>query len=101
MSGATLLGFLLARIAEDETRAGKATESFPSDGPDAATFRWLGERVVSDCKAKRQTVTYLSRRLGQRSGGDMAEMVLKHLATPYSDHPDYRADWSPRSPRRE
>ena len=53
--------------------------------------RWDPERVVAECAAKRRVVEYERRR--------WRTSVLRLLALFYAEHPDYRDDWRPRSPR--
>ena len=89
-----LAGFLLARIAEDESET-----------------RWLGpcdcrvegfplqhglrcpERVLAECEAKRRIVT--TQLQPYPAGHAPATLVLRLLALPYADHPDYRQEWRP------
>ncbi len=85
----TLAQFLLARIAEDEMVAKEVP------GPsDETGLSWWGEyghlsvspaRVLADCEAKR--------RIAHRP--NCPPWVLRYLALPYTDHPDYREEWRP------
>ena len=105
----TLTEFLLARIDEDEKVAQSATEG-PWEAHTGA-YRmaslvrgdvWIGDidhdpdvahiarhdpaRVLAECEAKRQLI--------ERVGNpDWAGFRI--LATPYTDHPDYRQEWKP------
>jgi hypothetical protein len=46
---------------------------------------WHPTRVLAECRAKRQVL--------EACGDD--EQVLRCLALPYADHPDYREEWRP------
>lgn len=61
------------------------------------------ERVLAECEAKRRIVEELAlpyiaerRRLmrGQPDWGDEHPELLRFLALPYADHPDYNAAWA-------
>ena len=100
-----LVGFLLARMAED-TRA--AADLAAAEGADGTA-----ERLRADCAAKRKVVLACQaaapdlRFLGSRPPGladvplpprdvhQLAALTLALLATPYADHPDYAATWRP------
>ncbi len=54
---------------------------------------WHPTRVLDECRAKRQVVE-----AGVRADGAAAaayDAVLRALALPYADHPDFRAEWRP------
>jgi hypothetical protein len=115
----TLTEFLLARIAEDEAvaRAAAGESAYPHYGDTAAEevvamaegegcalegtqhfARWLPARVLAECEAKRQIVEYAeylavdpdeSGYSDGTSGRGAMERVLRFLALPYADHPDY------------
>lgn len=88
-----LADFLLARIAEDEAmaRADLALRFVPSLEP-----RIMGTggeptdraRVLAECEAKRRIVEWDEVQLEEHP-------VLRFLALPYADHPDYREEWKP------
>jgi Family of unknown function (DUF6221) len=107
-----LTNFLLSRIAEDEAVAraaevseGNVVEIFDS-GPGTVGDHYGQHgpsRVLADCDAKRRIVEHV-----QGVGGDagdpagvepeslpMATHVLRLLALPFADHPDYREEWRP------
>jgi hypothetical protein len=104
----TLTDFLLARIAEDEDRAKYETPHWP----DCDSFLYFNEgglpctcvaeaRMLAECEAKRRIVglqaeiddaRYLP---GFHYKAQMIEGVLRTLALPYADHPDYREKWRP------
>ena len=76
----TLAEFLLARIAEDE-------EFFQSP-------HWrrqeISKQLLVDCEAKRRIVKDATAvpTISMRH-------VLRLLAMPYADHPDYNQEWRP------
>lgn len=112
LAPATLTDFLLARIAEDEAAARRATAGDrtgnwwiePDEGGvsevsclDVQGFITAVDadvahialhdpaRVLAECEAKRQIVEYVQ----------IETHVLQLLALPYADHPDYREEWKP------
>ena len=98
-----LVGFLLARIAEDTHAAADLAEG--ADG--------TAERLRADCAARRKVVLACQaaapdlRFLGTRPPGladfplppkdahQLAALTLALLATPYAGHPDYEQLWRP------
>ncbi len=108
----TLAEFLLARIAEDEREWWhRATCHLIDVGEDAGWCDCDGEsRTKAECEAKRRIVD-LAGRDDVRPTWFSAEPfypesfvagyqdalipVLKLLALPYADHPDYRDEWRP------
>lgn len=106
-----LTEFLLARIAEDEAAAMDSLERGFGD------WEWLADlgvnyearthmvrhhpaRVLAECEAKRRIVDAARADYEDslQSGDDttsLAEEVLRVLALPYSDHPDYDEAWRP------
>jgi uncharacterized protein DUF6221 len=100
-----LVGFLLARIAEDT----KATAGLAEDAGADRT----AERVRADCAAKRKVVLACQaaapdlRFLGTRPPGladfplpprdlhQLAALTLALLAAPYAEHPDFEQAWRP------
>jgi hypothetical protein len=119
MSG--LAGFLLARIAEDEDAVRQITAAADADYaarwslPASATVdvgddsfytgdRRLAQhiarhdpaRVLADCDAKRRIVKlHAVTTSGDCVACDQQYDVLRLLASPYADHPDYRSEWAP------
>ena len=85
-----LTEFLLARIAEDEV---VAREGGRWDGGMELAWRDVGgiedvlvigtDRLLAECEAKRQLIDLT------------IPHVLRILALPYADHPDYRQEWRP------
>jgi hypothetical protein len=105
MSGMTLVEFLLARIAEDEEGARRASAVEGGDFAIAALPLPLMEgirpgfptRVLAECEAKRRIVD-LYREVETDRGNDAMsrlDRVLRALALPYVAHPDYRVEWRP------
>lgn len=109
----TLTEFLLARIAEDESRARSAVSAlsdwdcWAAVGSDAITIRKyeVGAhiahqspgRVLAECERNRQIVAFAADAAEQewwwrRTVGDP---LLELLALPYADHPDYQSEWRP------
>jgi hypothetical protein len=100
-----LVGFLLARVAEDAHRAADLAAAQGEDG--------VAERLRADAAAKRKVVLACQaaapdlRFLGARPPGladfplppvdhhQLAALTLALLATPYADHPDYEQVWRP------
>lgn len=102
----TLTDFLLARIAEDEGYA-HYLRNVGVTGPQYGTINEaLTEvvgRVLSDCEAKRRVVEIhtgnhecasLDDSCCWIADGAICETV-RHLASPYADHPGYRDEWRP------
>jgi hypothetical protein len=88
----TLAAFLLARIAEDETAA-RDRQSHQDNVYEAAGW-WDCDRVLAECEAKRRLVEAISWESDQLANGwFVARRLLRLLALPYADHPDYRDEW--------
>ena len=112
--------FLLARIAEDEAAAREAavmpygeeigwighvfsSERDSTPAQDEHITRWDPDRVLAECDAKRQVVdVYRALAVRRHDVGSIRwhevsayETVLRQLALPYADHPDYRSEWRP------
>lgn len=95
MSGMTIAEFLEARIAEDE-----ATVSYPAEHerPGGYSYADVGgmgdvltvgtDRVQAECAFKHWLI-------GTYSGTREAYLMLRAMATVYSDHPDYLEEWQP------
>lgn len=124
-----LTDFLLARVSEDEADARKAQEDLVRapdglsvrpigtdplalaafDSQSDLSWRYRAERVLAECKAKRQIVEdallWSSPQTVGPSRGHArtddyakgvqyaAEIALYQLAQPYADHPDFQAEW--------
>jgi len=115
-----LAEFLLARIADDESRARILAETRRNvwgaevwDGPESP-YPDTPPRILDDCKAKRQIVElhaediehycptvdgseYFNRLNGWAEAADNPQIcpTLRLLALPYADHPDYLEEWRP------
>jgi len=101
----TLVDFLLQRIAEDEAVAERASShnggaTFAKDNYGCLLVQ--PARVLAECAAKRQIVALHQRylvALNQESRDAdrrcSLEPVVRLLALPYADHPDYREEWRP------
>jgi hypothetical protein len=100
-----LVGFLLARMAEDAHTAADLAQAQGAGG--------TADRLRADCAAKRKIVMACRaaepdlRFLGTRPPGladfplppknahQLAALTLALLAVPYADHPDYEQIWRP------
>jgi hypothetical protein len=108
MSTPTITEFLEARIAEDEQVAGP---EYGWESADARIREWESDhrsgleisapRLRAECAAKRKIVQYaeglrldLSRDAETDAQYRAVWWILWQLATPYSDHPDYRQEWA-------
>jgi hypothetical protein len=98
-----LTAFLLARIDEDQDRAGAVHDGSTCDlairGAADPMFGWTctctwPNRVLRDCGAKRRLISRLeSMQRGPRDSGFHARAALRDLATIYADHPDFLGEW--------
>jgi hypothetical protein len=97
--------FLLARIAEDEATARRANKSHrmtieePLHQPGRDILEAIialtdERRVLAECEAKRRIVA-LCTAIALPVGGAayLRDDILRVLALPYADHPDYREEW--------
>jgi hypothetical protein len=65
-------------------------------GSDSAHIaRWDPVRVLAECDAKRRIIELQRSDLRDDPEDWEADEVLRLLALPYADHPDYRAEWRP------
>jgi hypothetical protein len=101
----TLTEFLLARITEDEADArhssadamtGYRWKHYPRGAYEEIQALALGRarRVLAECEAKRKIVNAMGSTLGDAEQS-VAAFVLKALALPHADHPDYDEEWRP------
>jgi hypothetical protein len=103
----TLTDFLLARIAEDEHRAGWYHQSLclsnyhGEEGDEEHPCRCRHpDRLLAECEAKRRIVDDYRKQEASCSDGDMGwllqglEMAMEALAVPYAAHPDYQQEWA-------
>lgn len=101
----TLMGFLLARIEEEETaaldsrswyqgRGGRPVSEVTRVSEPFAAFVLAHDpdRVLTECVAKRRMIKLLT---GQHWSGstDDREELLRLLALPYAGHPAFRDEW--------
>ena len=118
----TLTEFLTARIDEDEAvaRAEAEMQARFFGAPEfTITYEWARitrhengaqgssfargcpspARVLAECEAKRRIVLDLEPGAGEGdwyAGQDhLHAQVLRALALPYADHPDYQQEWKP------
>jgi hypothetical protein len=97
-TASTLTAFLLNRIAEDEATIRRVSDTQPVFADLLAES--LGDvaspqRMLADCDAKRRIIHACSATTGQ-DVNEFAEWdVLRLLALPYANHPDYQPDWHP------
>ena len=94
-----LVAFLRARLDEDERWAQDSASPLYSDGEPGTPGH--SARALREVAAKRAILGLHARAVicqgdwhedGQEQ---LAEDVLRQLATVYSDHPDYRPEWAP------
>ena len=109
-----LTDFLLARIADDEAVAKSIDTGAWEDAVSTSrrfdhVWRWSPARVLAECEAKRRIVALHTGQhecVGIKYGKPDCVLVapgfmyeddptLLLLATPYTDHPDYREEWKP------
>ena len=98
-----LAEFLAARIREDEDAA-RFNASVDDASLSPCPFSvvggdcWTPARVLAECEAKRRIIRDLYAGAGLDNEWDagytnaIAE-VLRRLALPYADHPDFREEW--------
>lgn len=103
----TLTEFLLARITEDEADPWRGAELIGSDrviGRDEERALLADEkawesRALAECEAKRRIVEEFAKHDQRNSLEEQAwqawHLILRSLATVYSDHPDYDSTWAP------
>lgn len=109
----TLVEFLQARLAEDEGAARPAFGlSWPSGSMTPAEERHLThhdpERALAEIEAKRKQIDLCEYLAGWTDKYDWqvtehevwamrmaAQEMLRRLALPYADHPDYQPEWRP------
>jgi hypothetical protein len=81
----TLTEFLTARLDEDEA------DARDDDGSPTPIGMWDPDRVLAEVAAKRAIVDKATD-YDERWALDE---VLRHIAAPYADHPDYDEAWRP------
>lgn len=70
-----LRDFVLARILDDETNARRSESRHPA-------------RALADAKAHRRVV-----KIAAELAPTHRDALLRALASPHTDHPDYRQEW--------
>jgi hypothetical protein len=88
----TLTEFLLARIAEDEADWSVVASR---DVVQMLHGKPLAPRMLAECEAKRRIVEHLGWIVDNEGRNIVERNVLRLLALPYADHPDYREEWRP------
>jgi len=83
----SLSDFLLARIAEDEEGAPRHLFDRERGG-----LIGIRERILAECEAKRRIVAECGKPM-MTFYGPTEKHVMRLLALPYADHPDYREEW--------
>jgi hypothetical protein len=98
-----LTQFLLDRIAEDKERFAvedwelewvAAPDSTAGAGDDAYIIT-LHSRLLAECEAKRQIVEECAEKKDWYENSWGYRVILRLLAVPYADHPDYQQEWRP------
>ena len=91
----TIREFLLARISEDEVTVAHPADHERSGGYSYSDVGGMSDvltvgtdRVQAECAFKRWLI-------GTYSGTSEAYLMLRAMATVYSEHADYREDWRP------
>jgi hypothetical protein len=93
-----LADFLLARIVEDEQRARELQAAYDRDEvrPPGRLVNLFAlvvpSHVLAECEAKRQIIDWTQ---GWRIVPFTGDSLLRCLALPYADHPDFRPEWRP------
>lgn len=87
-----LTDFLLARIDED-WRMAVVEATLRNDDPywgSGESSKWerriTPERLLDECESRRHIVV---------NAMQPCQWVLRYLAAPYANHPDYRQEWKP------
>jgi hypothetical protein len=99
----TLTEFLLARIADDEAWvtdhfAGVTLGILPPGAPRIVPIPGSMDRVLAECEAKRRIIEGIPAPMVIHGGVGAPTSepgILRLLALPYANHPDYRAEWRP------
>lgn len=99
-----LVEFLLARVDEDEAVARRVQGRTRHEPPptiggigDVGLVGYPYRRALAECEAKRRVVEEsreYSPELAEGDNGAWAfDLVLRALALPYAEHPDFREEW--------
>lgn len=93
---ADVIGFLEARIAEDEAAARGTAPDTPGadDAAGSPGSPLWAARILAECAAKRKILENvpLVTDISSQTGGT-SQYVLMCLASVYSGHPDYQEGW--------
>jgi len=100
----TLTEFLLARIDEDEAawdKVDRQVEEWRRDNTATPYRYWRPspQRLRAECEAKRRVIEAVwdwSDALPEKAYSEVGRCqtsVLRALALPHADHPDYRDEW--------
>lgn len=107
MTASTLTDFLLARIGTRSRWAARMMEEgayYPNRHDPEIPTREEAPLVWAECRAKLLIVERCVDAMdagaaddGQlmTSGANLAEEILRDLASVYADHPDYQQEWKP------
>ncbi|MGC5531586.1 DUF6221 family protein [Streptomyces sp. SR-10] len=113
-----LAKFLRDRFNEDEQAARRAGDSFRQIGEtgvivategdraeECASANWAGiaehivrhdpARILAEVNAKRATFHRINEHINMTGLDEIHGDLLRLLALPYADHPDYKDDWRP------
>jgi Family of unknown function (DUF6221) len=86
-----LIGFVLARFDEEDAEIARLAAA----GSDPAERA----RRAGETRARREVVTSVQQLLelrdqpNEKAVRDLAVSILRSVATPYADHPGFRAEW--------
>ena len=82
-----LVDFVLARLDDEDTEIAQCTDADER------------ERRAADVRARREVVVSVQELLGlrdqpnEKAVRDLAVSILRSLATPFADHPEFREEW--------
>lgn len=93
----TLSEFLLERIKEEADLWAQAVDAglvMTVNGQNMVAPTGFAERQVAQCAARRKVVQAVEwdHRV---AATDIGRHILRLLAAPYAEHPDYRNEWAP------
>jgi hypothetical protein len=92
----TLAQFILARIADDETNpVGVGAFGYATDTSGEMLMpprKNISARWLAECAAKRAIVEWVLQMYAENSSDE--DHLLRALAAPFADHPDYDPTWT-------
>jgi hypothetical protein len=102
MSAMDLAKFLLARIAEDRQQIERVIDASPHWPRDPSNPQDPA-RLLAECDTKRHIVAqagqaeadYNAHNAPWPGPDGLYGWLLRSLALPYADHPEYRPEWRP------